>query len=98
MADEDKNPTSYDAFETVTISSSSVALTAATYLNQRFALITVETNPVRFRLDGTAPTATVGHILNAGDILELSSREQIVSARFIRKDAADATLSVSYGA
>lgn len=98
MADEAKTPTSYAAFETVTVSTVSKELTAATYDNQRFALITVESNAVRFRLDGTDPTSSVGHVLEAGDILTLDSLEQIQAVRFIRRDGADATLSVSYGA
>lgn len=32
----------------------------------REILLTVETNPCRFRIDGGAPTATVGHLLPAG--------------------------------
>ena len=30
------------------------------------ALITVEDNPIRFTLDGTTPTASVGHLMSAG--------------------------------
>jgi len=99
MADEQKTPTSYNGFETVTVSTTSKALTAATYVNQTFALVTVEVAAVRFRLDNaTAPTASIGHVLEVGAVLELDSLDQIKNVRFIRRDGADATLSVSYGA
>lgn len=98
MADVTQNPTSYYAFETLTVSTVSVGLTAATFDQQEFALITVETAAVRFRLDGTAPTSTVGHVLSPGDTLELTSGEQLSMIRFIRRDGVDATLSCSYGA
>jgi len=98
MADEQKTPTSYYAFETVTVADSSIGLTAATFDQQRFALITLETAPVRFRLDGSAPTSTVGHLLEVGDILELDSNEQLVAVRFIRTTGVSGSISVSYGA
>lgn len=37
------------------------------------ALITVEASQLRYRDDGTAPTASVGHILAVGDVLTLDS-------------------------
>lgn len=42
------------------------ALTGETY-GATAALIIVETNAVRWRADGTAPTAAVGNPINAGD-------------------------------
>ena len=88
---------SYATFESVTVSTTAVTLTAATYTDCDNALITVETDQVRFRLDAVAPTSAIGHILDAGDTLLLSSEDQIVGARFIRSGGADATLRVSYG-
>lgn len=87
----------YATFESVTVSTTAVTLTAATYTNCDNALITVETDQVRFRLDGVAPTSSVGHVLDAGDTLILDSADQIVGARFIRSGGSDATLRVSYG-
>ena len=31
-------------------------------------LVTVEVAPIRFKIDGTAPTSTVGHLLDVGDV------------------------------
>ena len=86
---------SYAAFESVTVSSTAVSLPMAK-LGFDNALITVETDQVRFRLDAIAPTSSVGHLLDAGDTLILNSADQIVKIRFIRVTS-DATLRVSYG-
>ena len=85
-------------FESLTISSTAVAITA-TIIDQHHddALITVEAAAVRFRIDGTAPTATVGHVLEVGDVLELRGMGEIGKFQAIRRDGADATLRVSTG-
>jgi hypothetical protein len=87
----------FQASESITVSTTSVGLTAATAAQYPFALITVENAAVRFWLDGTAPTATVGHVLEAGDKLDLNSSDQVLSARFIRRDGVDGVIRVSYG-
>lgn len=89
--------TVYTAFEAVTVSTTAVALTAATFGQSNEAFITVENGAVRFRMDGTAPTASQGHELDVGDSLTLDSRDQIERIRFIRRNGVDATLRVSYG-
>jgi len=86
---------SYGAFESVTVSSTAVSLPMAR-LGFDNALITVETDQVRFRLDAVAPTSSVGHLLDVGDVLALDSADQIANARFIRVTS-DATLRASYG-
>lgn len=60
------------------------------------ALVTVETNPIRFRLDGTAPTSAEGHLLQAGDSIVVSGFSNVSKLRFIRQGGADATLRVTY--
>ena len=87
----------WSAFETLTVSSTALPLTEALAENASFVTVTVESQAVRFRLDGVAPTATVGHVLTAGDSLELVGFWEIDQFRVIRRDASDATLSVSYG-
>ncbi len=96
MAKQELGP-DYDAFESVTVSNSATALTSGTYADAQFAFITVEDAVVRYTVDGTTVTATAGHLLSPGDILELDRDSQIAEVRFIRKDGADATLRVSYG-
>ncbi len=88
----------YRAYESLTVSSTAVSFTAATIPQLAdYALVTVESGAVRFRLDGTAPTATVGHELEDGDVLELNQRHELVNAKFIRRDGTDATLRCSFG-
>lgn len=88
---------SFVAHEAITVSSVSIGLTTATIAGRSVALITCEAAVVRFTLDGTAPTATVGHVLNPDDVLTLDSPDQLQKVRFIRRNAVDATLRCSYG-
>ena len=89
-------PSVSQAFESITVSTTAVSLTAATVAARSAALITVESAAVRFRLDGTAPTATVGHVLLPDDGLELEGGE-LSKAQFISRDGSTATLRASYG-
>ena len=85
-------------FETVSITTSSTTITSTVGLmNAHRAVITCEGDQIRFRYDGTAPTSTVGHILNPGDKLILEGRSNILSFRAIRSSAAtaDATLAIT---
>ena len=87
----------WDTFESVTVTGTAGGLTTATIAGQRNALITVETAQIRFRVDGTVPTASVGHILNVGDVLELDSTEALVGFSSIRTGGTSATIRCSYG-
>lgn len=60
------------------------------------AFFTVETNPCRFRIDGTNPTAAIGHLLNVGDTLVISGYSNLANLKFIRSGAADATIQATY--
>ena len=90
------------AHESITVSNSSVGLTAATYspgtqvLPTRGAIITVEDQNIRFRIDGSAPTTTVGHLAKNDDTITLGSIDDVVSFRAIRQGGVDATIKVSY--
>lgn len=85
------------AYSSLTVSSTAVQLPAALRGSKiDFVSITVETDQVRFRIDGSAPTSSEGHLLEAGDILELHDAAEISSAQFIRVTN-DATLRISGG-
>lgn len=87
----------YNAYEDITVSSSSVGFTAGTVgANNTHASVTVETDQVRFTVDSTTPTSTKGHLLESGDTLLLDSQDQLQKVRFIRVTN-DATLRCSYG-
>ena len=62
----------------------------------RYALITAETAQVRFTIDGTAPTTTVGHLLNPGDVLKLDSNADITAFRAIRTGATSGVLKATF--
>ena len=91
-------------FESITVSTTAIALTAAKVKGNppdddgsaKGAFISCEGNVVRYRLDGTDPTASVGHELAVGGTLQLANYQQIVDVRFIRRDSSDGTLRVSY--
>ncbi len=98
---EGTNP--YD-FESLTVSTTAVGLSSSKYdltnadpnLRTRKVQCAVETAAVRYRLDGTAPTSSVGEILYANDRLILTQPKEISQVRFIRKDSSDATLRCTY--
>jgi hypothetical protein len=56
----------------------------------------VETAAIRFTLEGTAPTATVGTNLAAGDIIIFESRAELLGFKAIRMTGTSATLHVEY--
>ena len=59
-------------------------------------VFTVETAQIRYRYDGTAPSSTVGHILNAGDVLELEGIINLQNLLFIRTTGSSATVQATY--
>lgn len=91
-------------FESITVSTTAIGFTASKILQNETggfkrrctkALFTVETNSIRFRLDGTAPTATVGHLMAAGDSFLVTGDTNITNMKLIRQSA-DATVMVTY--
>jgi len=87
------------AYESVTVSHVSKALTATTYgAGARKALITCETNAIRFTLDlvNVPTSAGVGHLLYPGQPYVLENRYEIVKFRAVRASATDAVLKVTY--
>jgi len=73
-----------------------IALTASKYGTCTKALITVETAQIRFTVDGTAPTATVGHVLNPGDNLDIDSNEDVAAFRAIRTGSISGVIQCTY--
>jgi len=84
------------SFEKITVSTSSIPFTTIPSTPIcRAVMVTVETDQVRFRVDGSAPDSTTGHLLNVGDILMLENVTMIANFRVIRVTT-DATIQVSY--
>ena len=84
------------AFETITVSTTAIGFTSATFGNADVAEVTLDGADIRFRLDGTAPTASVGHLLRDGDVLTIRNQTDIANFSAIRNAGANATISVSY--
>lgn len=57
--------------------------------------LTVEAQPVRYRYDGTAPTAAEGHPLIAAEVLILTGGENLVNFQIIRSGATDAEVRIT---
>jgi hypothetical protein len=81
-------------FQMLTVSNAAVGLTVPTSGFPTYALIQCETNPVRWRDDGTNPTASVGNLLSVGGVLKYDG--PLANFKAIRQGGADGTLSVSY--
>jgi hypothetical protein len=82
------------AFEQLTLSSAVSCCTGSVFLNAKRAVIDVETNNVRYRLDGTSPTSTVGALLGVGDQMVVWG-EDIHSIQFLAVSS-NATLDIHY--
>jgi hypothetical protein len=88
------------AGEQFTVTNSAVGFNSAILAQTSFtkvseALVVVNTNAVRIRVDGTAPTTTVGMKLSAGMsiVIYLASLKKF---SMIRDGAADAEVFVTY--
>jgi|TARA_Y100000310_G_C20696075_1_gene825868 hypothetical protein len=88
----------HDGFESITVSSSVIRLSISEVTDHDSATIDVESQAIRFRVDGVAdPTASVGRVASAGDIIKLTDPSELANFRAIRRDGSDATLRVTYG-
>jgi hypothetical protein len=84
-------------YEEVTVSTAAVGLNPDKATLAISATIQVITNPIRLRLDGTAPTATVGLYYAATEI-SVKGRANLLNLRAIRDTSASgsAVLRVHY--
>lgn len=63
----------------------SATCTADVSTNQAF--LSVETNPIRWRADGTAPTTAIGHLANAGATITLVGHANVANFKMIATGA-----------
>lgn len=82
--------------ESVTVTTSAIGLTPATYLDAIKAEMTVERDAIRVQTDGTDPTATDGHVIWQGDVVTLEGTAEISKFRAYRANVVDAVLKVTY--
>lgn len=59
------------------------------------ALLTLETAQIRWTVDGTAPTTTVGHLLEPGDSLVVQGYAALRAFKAIRTGGTSGTLKVT---
>ena len=80
-------------YQQLTVSSTAVALTVPTGASR--AKISVVSNPIRYRDDGTDPTSSVGFNVPTNTIFELYSRESLLAFKAIATGS-NATLDIIY--
>ncbi len=82
----------------VTDTATGITTTALNNMLPAAALITVETAAIRFCVDGTTASATVGHAAEPGALIELHDRGEVTKFSARRRDATSATIKVTPGA
>ena len=88
-----------DSYEAVTIDSTTggVALTASRYGEAKWAMCRLETAEIRYTLDGTtAPTASVGAVLEPMEWLMLESAKRIRNFRGFATGSSSGNLKCFY--
>lgn len=88
----------FKTFETVTVAGTAVGLTSTTYAptgSQQMSncLARTESAEIRIRVDGTAPTASVGLLVSVGDTFEIASNADLAALKMIRTGSVSATVT-----
>lgn len=89
--------TQFFAFEALTVSSTSLGFTSATYGQADYAHVFVDTADVRFRLDAGTASSVNGIPASIYDEIILESQEEVSRFRAIRDGGSDATLIAHFG-
>ena len=89
------------AYESITVGATAVSLTAATYTDSdsqkaKRAIITTEAASFRYRYDGTAPTASEGHLVTQQSVIIIVGSDNISNFQAIRTGATSAVIKVTY--
>lgn len=82
-------------FQTLSVGATAVGFTLPSSPTCRAVLLTLETAQIRMRLDGTDPTAAVGHLVQINDAFEITNIDAINQAMFIAVSAT-ASLTITY--
>jgi len=87
-------------FETLTVTNAAKAFTSAKLSatgkeNAIRAIVTVEDDSIRYRVDGSDPSATVGHLVYAGGTITIEGITNLTRFRAFRVTT-DAKITVSY--
>ena len=88
------------AFETLAVSDTAVGFTGATWRQGEHshirAIVTNSGGVIRYRYDGSNPSATVGHLLVHGDMLIIEGSVNINQFRAVKAGTNAGTLSVTF--
>ena len=89
-------------YEQLTVAATSTPFTAAKITSSGMGLATwascrLETAEIRYTHDGTAPTSSVGTLLEVGDVLTLHTREDVLNFKAIRTGSSSGVLDGTYG-
>jgi hypothetical protein len=95
----------YLGFEQITVAGTSVGFTATTLRpngantspQATVGACRVTTAQIRYRIDGTAPTSTVGIVAEIGDVIALNGPDVLQKFRAIRTTSTSAALDCSVG-
>lgn len=60
------------------------------------AYVTVETNSIRYNIDGSTPTSTSGHLVEAKGIITLKTASDLDNFKAIKVTDDDATIQVTF--
>lgn len=82
--------------ETLAVSTTAVGLTIPATKTVSFVRIKVSTAAIRWRADGTAPTASVGWPEAVDSIFELTDGAEIANFKAIRSGGSDGEINVQY--
>lgn len=90
-------PTFYSptGFQKLTVGDTVVGFTIPTTVQCRAVIFSVETDQIRFKVDGNDPTTTDGLLLNSGDVVELTNVDMITNFKAHRVTT-DATIQIHY--
>jgi hypothetical protein len=88
------------AYDSATVSSTAMTMTAIGFSAANIdtadrALISVDTQPVRFRYDGGVPTAAEGHYLESGDTHMIEGNQNIRNLQLIRATGTDGFVAIT---
>lgn len=93
----------YDAFdyESVTVATVAIGFTSGTYKPSGASramrvVCTIETAQIRYRMDGTDPTSSEGHILGDGDTLTVLGTRNIEDFRAIRTGGTSGVIKATF--
>lgn len=92
-------------YEAVTVGAQAVTLSLAKIkpqtgpyarLEARAALMTSEGGDIRFRFDGSPPTASEGHYFTSGDTLVITGTQALQQFQALKAGTDNSTLRVTY--